>query len=102
MSNDYERFLEARGVETPCERCHGLGTRTYGSTATWRGGIGGQMVTTSVCDKCWGSGDAHRPWRSWREIELLVAENARMKAKKAAADKAAFKARGEAFYAAGG
>lgn len=84
--NDYERFLEARGVETPCKRCSGLGTRTYGSTATWHGGIGGQMITTSVCDKCWGSGDEGRPWRSWREIESLITENKRLQAKLEARD----------------
>jgi len=39
-----------------CERCGGAGSRAYGSTATWRGGIGGQMVTDGVCDKCWGTG----------------------------------------------
>lgn len=39
-----------------CERCAGAGTRTYGSTATWRGGIGGQILTEDICDRCWGTG----------------------------------------------
>lgn len=39
-----------------CERCGGRGSRTYGSTATWHGGIGGQQLTPGVCDKCWGTG----------------------------------------------
>lgn len=58
-------------VETPCPECRGLGRKTYGSTATWRGGIGGQAMTQGVCDKCWGSGEADKPWKSWREIESL-------------------------------
>lgn len=52
-------LLEERGVETPCSQCSGLGVRAYGSTATWRGGIGGQAITRGVCDHCWGSGDEH-------------------------------------------
>lgn len=46
--------------EYPCARCTGLGRVLYGSTATWRGGIGGRAMTPDVCDKCWGSGDALR------------------------------------------
>ena len=69
MMQDYKDFpkqlaelgvLQARGVEIPCETCHGLGTRAYRSTATWHGGIGGQMVTGDVCDKCWGTGDKYQ------------------------------------------
>lgn len=57
---DWRRFCEWRGVEVPCPKCHGSGIRMYSSTATWRGGIGGQMCTSDICDKCWGSGDEHR------------------------------------------
>ncbi len=49
-----------RGFDTPCERCHGAGCYSYSSTATWRGGMGGQAFTTDVCDACWGTGDAHQ------------------------------------------
>jgi len=49
-----------------CEACGGSGYQTYGSTATWRGGVGGQSMTTDVCCECWGSGDKHRPWPSHR------------------------------------
>lgn len=61
-----ERFLEWRGIEKACASCGGSGYVAYGSTATWRGGIGGQAITTDVCDKCWGSGNADKPWPSWR------------------------------------
>ena len=44
-------------IEDICPECEGRGKRTYGSTTTWRGGIGGQQMTTDVCDVCWGSGD---------------------------------------------
>jgi len=60
-------FLELRGVETPCKKCGGTGVITYGSTSTWRGGIGGQSMTNDVCDTCWGSGDAVRTWVNLRK-----------------------------------
>lgn len=39
-----------------CLGCSGVGHKMYGSTATWRGGIGGAAMTVDVCDKCWGTG----------------------------------------------
>ncbi len=54
-----------------CPECNGSGYKLYGSTATWRGGVGGQAMTTSVCDKCWGSGSKSTPWPSWRKYEEL-------------------------------
>ncbi len=61
-----------------CPRCDGVGRKTYGSTATWRGGIGGQAITEGVCDKCWGTGrtdgtgvDLHRLVSLQREVEML-------------------------------
>jgi len=45
-----------------CTRCGGYGERAYPSTSTYRGGIGGQMITQDVCDKCWGSGDEAKPY----------------------------------------
>ncbi len=57
-----ERLLalarELKGVV--CHWCGGFGHRGYGSTATWRGGVGGQVVTQDVCDKCWGTGRSDR------------------------------------------
>jgi len=49
-----------------CSGCGGSGYKFYSSTATWRGGAGGQAFTNDVCDKCWGSGDRDRPWPSHR------------------------------------
>jgi hypothetical protein len=52
-------LLDLRGVESPeelCQGCGGVGSKAYASTATWRGGIGGQSITRDICDKCWGSG----------------------------------------------
>lgn len=54
-----------------CRECGGSGYKLYGSTATWRGGIGGQAMTNDVCDYCWGSGSNSRPWPSWRKYEAL-------------------------------
>lgn len=62
-------FLEMRGVETPCTKCRGFGTRTYGSTATWHGGMGGAAMTNGICDKCWGSGDDNQPWLNLRTLD---------------------------------
>lgn len=62
-------LLEWRGVETPCKDCFGMGRKIYASTALWRGGIGGAAMTPGVCDKCWGSGDANRPWTDIKKLE---------------------------------
>lgn len=75
-------MLDWRGIETPCKRCSGSGVRTYGSTAAWRGGIGGQLMTSGICDGCWGSGEANRPWLNLKtipDVGKLLAENASLK-----------------------
>ena len=77
-----------RGIEDPCKTCGGSGTRAYGSTSTWHGGVGGQMITNGVCDKCWGSGDAHRPWPSRRKMESQAATIDRLTARIADLEKA--------------
>lgn len=63
-----QRMLDWRGVEDPCLTCDGSGRRAYGSTATWRGGIGGQTITGDVCDVCWGSGDRFRHGTNLRQL----------------------------------
>lgn len=66
VDDAYRWMLEQRGIGNACRDCGGFGVKTYPSTSTWRGGIGGQMMTNGVCDKCWGSGDADRKWPSHR------------------------------------
>lgn len=44
-----------------CKLCHGNGQIVYGSTSTWRGGIGGAAMTSGVCNRCWGTGfESHK------------------------------------------
>lgn len=61
--------MRVTGDGVPCTLCNGRGVRLYGSTATWRGGMGGAAMTWDQCDMCWGSGDMGRPWPSIRELE---------------------------------
>ncbi len=71
MTDDLmNRFLELRGIEpgNACSVCGGIGKRSYPNTTTWHGGIGGQMVTIDVCDKCWGSGDKTHTWLNLRVV----------------------------------
>jgi hypothetical protein len=73
----FKDFLSRRGIEIdlgdePCRACSGYGYRAYGSTATWRGGIGGQMITGDICDLCWGSGNAKKPWLNLRRVSKDV------------------------------
>lgn len=56
----HKYMLEIRGIDDPCSFCSGSGVRVYGSTSTWRGGIGGSAMTQDVCDRCWGTGDSRR------------------------------------------
>ena len=62
------RGIDREGGDTPCKECAGSGVRAYGNTTTWRGGIGGQMITSDICDKCWGSGNAEKPWMNLRRL----------------------------------
>lgn len=66
----YEALAQARGIERVCLGCGGTGHKAYGSTSTWRGGVGGQQITSGVCDKCWGSGDADVTWPSHRALAI--------------------------------
>lgn len=77
-----ERFLMWRGIDgdrdQPCPACAGSGKRSYASTATWRGGIGGQAITVDVCDRCWGSGVKDKPWPSHRLTETALHQTRRL------------------------
>lgn len=53
---------------------------TYGSTATWRGGMGGAAMTRDVCDQCWGSGDKHEPWTDLRKLRDEASVNVKREA----------------------
>ena len=57
-----------------CEKCGGVGERTYASTSTWRGGMGGASITPGVCDECWGSGRTDRKGPDQRKIEAHIRE----------------------------
>lgn len=65
---EHDRRLNWRGIDPgdECSACGGAGSRAYGSTATWRGGIGGQVITIDVCNRCWGSGSKTHRWPSHR------------------------------------
>lgn len=98
-----ERFLEFIGVDpkNTCPGCGGIGEKCYSSTATWGGGIGGQALTNAVCDKCWGSGDAARPWANLKQIriqqQVLTKERDALKAKLAEVEAELKKAQGIAW-----
>ena len=70
----YQMLLLYRDIEIPCNVCNGLGVKTYGDTSTWHHGIGGQMITSDVCDACWGSGDKNRHWANLRQINSVIGE----------------------------
>lgn len=60
------------GIQNPCPRCLGSGRHAYANTATWRGGVGGSMVTTDICDSCWGSGDKDKSWTNLKLLDILL------------------------------
>ncbi len=65
------KFFNWRGIDNVnnvCEACQGSGKKTYANTTTWRGGIGGQALTSDVCDECWGSGDIENKGADLREL----------------------------------
>ena len=66
-------------IHNLCSACGGRGKRMYGSTSTWRGGIAGQAMTLGICDKCWGSGDADRPWLNLRILEQIMTKEQKEK-----------------------
>lgn len=69
--NQYRHCMEWRSLDPDfdkiCVTCGGAGKRVYGSTSTWRGGIGGAAMTVDVCDRCWGSGEEVNRWPSHRK-----------------------------------
>jgi hypothetical protein len=63
------QFLRLRGVNTPCEKCRGLGVYHYSSGSTWRGGMGTCAFQWDICDVCWSTGDKYRIGTDIRELE---------------------------------
>lgn len=59
-----EQLAALRGIlpGDECPACAGIGTRAYGDPEG--------VLTTDVCDRCWGSG-GRRPWSSHRDIAGL-------------------------------
>jgi len=82
VSEEHERlledarieFLRLRGVETPCERCKGMGTRLYSSGATWRTGMSTRKFTYDLCDECWGTGDDNKHSLDLKILEKRLRE----------------------------
>jgi hypothetical protein len=73
MTITEEDLRQYRGIEGAiCTLCDGWGVRFYGSTSTWRGGLGGCAMRHDVCDKCWGSGDMDRSWFNLRNMETHI------------------------------
>lgn len=68
----HEYMLMLRGIEDPCKACSGSGVKAYSNTTTWAGGIGGQMITSDICDKCWGTGDAYRKGVNLRVLRIIL------------------------------
>lgn len=68
-NEEWARFLEWRGIEPAdaCEKCRGKGSYVYGHGSTWRGGMGPACTAEDICDGCWGSGNARRPWTDLRK-----------------------------------
>jgi hypothetical protein len=57
----FTEYLGARGIKNTCSSCGGLGSKIYPSTTTYHGGVGGNITTLDICNRCWGSGDVLRP-----------------------------------------
>ncbi len=76
MTKLMKQHLAWRGIapENACLECGGTGKKTYGSTMTWLGGIGGQTTTVAVCDKCWGTGDVKKPGAELRKLYYDIKE----------------------------
>lgn len=71
-----ERLLAAARARmgVACPTCRGLGTRSYGSTATWHGGLGGCMITDGICDTCWGTGRTDKIGTDLRKLREELRE----------------------------
>ncbi len=71
-----DRALLWRGINSShvCPECEGSGSKLYGNTTTWMGGVGGQTMRRDVCNECWGTGDLGRPGANLRKLMQAQAE----------------------------
>ncbi len=79
LEPEARKMLEWRGIsqdDEVCQTCGGSGVRAYPDTATWHGGIGGQQITSDVCNKCWGSGCLNRKGPDLRLMDARMVEHA--------------------------
>ncbi len=74
MRDDAMSFLAIANLASGhgCKGCGGHGERMYGATSTWRGGFGGQAMTTGVCDVCWGTGRTDKKGLDRRRFERVL------------------------------
>jgi len=69
----YKDMLRQRNIhidygDKPCPDCAGFGVKGYANTSTWKHGAGGCVMTSDICDKCWGSGNANKPWLNLKTL----------------------------------
>lgn len=71
-----ERLLAIarQAAEIACSKCSGRGSRPYPSTSGWRGGTAGQILTSDVCDVCWGTGRNDRIGVNLRKVKGMAKE----------------------------
>jgi len=79
---DNEHYIFKERPEFPCKKCGGRGERAYGTTATWTGSAGGNMITGGVCDRCWGTGDAKNKGPNLRVLYMELKEIKWLKAER--------------------
>jgi hypothetical protein len=80
---DLEKSVAWRDIDPDdvCKGCGGSGKKIYASTALWRGGVGGQTMTSAQCDQCWGSGSRSTPWLNLRKLEAILRQHPEVAAK---------------------
>ena len=66
------RFIDPSLPATEvCNKCDGTGKYMYANTNTYMsapGLLSGQAITEDLCDQCWGSGQANRPYTDVRAL----------------------------------
>lgn len=73
------KLKDYRNIQTICSECGGTGIKAYGNTSMWRHGIGGNAITSGICDKCWGSGDESNQWTNLRTLSNVLCDSCKKK-----------------------